>query len=489
MIARLMNAMVRRYLRKWDAELHSIKHDCPEVQEKELRKILKSPLIRRFHGHLDLESYQNQGSTSYSDYEDKIDELRNSAEAPKYFAQSSGTSGKKKLIPVTDAFVKGNQLRGPWYQLHTLYKHNPEMSVFRAKNLLIGGSLYEVSKSSIIGDVSGIMISRIPRYMRPWYVPKIKEAIQPDWASKLSISSLRASQTKNMSLIAGTPTWVLTVLRQTLEKVKVKKVSDLWPDLKAYVHGGVNFAPYKSQFEALIDIPGFRYIEVYNATEGFFAYQDRPFDEGMLLMCASEIYFEFIELEAYRSRKYKILKIADVQLEMSYVLLITTSCGLLRYIQGDVISFVTIAPFRIQVIGRIGEYINAFGEDLMLEEAQKSLLTISKGYNCTISQFTIAPKYISIDEKGKHEWYIEFEKAPLDLRLFEQNLDLYLQKLNHNYNQKREGDIAMGCLTVIKMPKGTTVRYLNDKGKISGQSKLPRMRNDRSIVDELINYL
>lgn len=484
-----MNTLVRRYLRKWDAELHNIKQHCSEVQEKELKKILKSPLIRRFHGELELESYQNQRLSSYSDYKDKIDQLRNSSEAPKYFAQSSGTSGKKKLIPVSDTFVKRNHLRGSWYQLHTLYAHNPKMSVFLAKNLLIGGSLYEVSKSSIIGDVSGIMISRIPRYMRPWYVPKIKEAIQPDWASKLSISSLRASQTKHMSLIAGTPTWVLTVLRQTLQNVKVKKVSDLWPDLKAYVHGGVNFAPYRSQFEALIDIPDFRYIEVYNATEGFFAYQDRPYEEGMLLMCASEIYFEFIELEAYRSGDYKIIKIGDVALNMSYTILITTSCGLLRYIQGDVISFVTTSPYRIQVIGRIGEYINAFGEDLTLEGAQKALLRITKDHDCTIGQFTIAPKYISINEKGCHEWYIEFESAPLNLQQFESDLDLYLQKSNHNYNQKRAGDLAMSCLRIVKMSPGTTVRYLKNNGKISGQSKLPRMRNDRSIANELVNYL
>ena len=284
-------------------------------------------------------------------------------------------------------------------------------------------------------------------------------------ASKLSITALRASQTKKMSLLAGTPTWVLTVLRQTLAKTQSRKVSDLWPDLKAYIHGGVNFEPYRSQFEALIDIPGFRYIEVYNATEGFFAYQDRPHERGMLLMCASGIYFEFIELSAYRSGNYKILSIANVRLETSYVLIITTSCGLVRYIQGDVISFTTIAPYRISVIGRIGEYINAFGEDLMLEDAQEALLATIENHNCTISQFTIAPKYISIDEKGRHEWYIEFEKTPTEIRKFERELDQYLQRINHNYCQKRAGDIAMGCLQIINMPQGTTLQYLSAKGQ------------------------
>lgn len=484
-----MNALVRRYLRKWDAELDSIKHNCPEVQKQELKEILQSPLILRFHTDLNLENFSNYPLTSYSDYTNKIKALKKSKSSPKYFAQSSGTSGTKKLIPVSETFVKRNHQRGSWYQLHTLYLHNPKMNVFRAKNLLIGGSLYEFDKRNIIGDVSGIMISRIPWYMRPWYVPKIKEAIQPDWAAKLTISAVRAAETTNMSLLAGTPTWVLTVLRETLTKTKSKKISDLWPDLKAYVHGGVNFEPYRSQFEALIDIPKFRYIEVYNATEGFFAYQDRPYERGMLLMCASGVYFEFIELNTYRNGNFKILNIADVQQGISYVLLITTSCGLVRYIQGDVINFITIAPYRISVVGRIGAYINAFGEDLMLEEAQEALLTTTENYNCTISQFTIAPKYISIDEKGRHEWYIEFEKTPIEMRAFEKELDLSLQKINHNYKQKRAGDIAMGCLRIINMPRGTTLRFLKGKGKISGQTKLPRMRNDRSIADALQVYL
>ena len=184
-----MNTLVRRYLRKWDAELDSIKYNCPEIQTQELKGILKSSLVQRFHGELNIYSFENYPLTSHSDYADKVEKLKNAVESPKYFAQSSGTSGIKKLIPVSDSFVKQNQLRGPWYQLHTLYKHDPEMTVFRAKNLLIGGSLYEYNENNIIGDVSGIMISRIPRYMRPWYVPKINEAIQADWGIETKYNS------------------------------------------------------------------------------------------------------------------------------------------------------------------------------------------------------------------------------------------------------------------------------------------------------------
>lgn len=489
MIEHLMNLLVRRYLKKWDNEINQIKENCAETQENELTKIRKNPQFQFFHGDISHEQFKAQPTSIYQDYESRIADLQRSDIAPTYWAQSSGTSGKKKLIPVAEDFITKNHLRGSWYQLHTLYEHNPKMSVFKAKNLLIGGSLYQDGSRQILGDISGIMISRIPLYMRPWYVPKIQEAIQADWSQKINITAQRASQTAHMSLIAGTPTWVLTVLRKTLALSQKEKISDLWPELQAYIHGGVNFQAYRQQFEQLIDIPSFRYIEVYNATEGFFAYQDRPHESGMLLMCASGIYYEFIRSDDYYHGNYQLINVSLVEIGVPYVMVITTSSGLMRYIQGDIITFVSIAPYRIQVIGRIGEYINAFGEDLLLSDAQEALVYACALHQCAIDQFTVAPSYISIQQPGYHEWYIEFNIAPSDIDAFADTLDHKLRMLNHNYDQKRTHDIAMICLKVIVMPRGTTINYLSRHGQINGQAKMPRMRNDRTIAIELLSIL
>ncbi len=486
----LMNRLVKSYLRKWSVELSKIKTNAIEVQEEELDYILDAPLVQYFHPGIDKSTFRTMPLSKYEDYQHLIELLLKSDHAIscRYFAQSSGTtSGTKKLIPTPDLFVKRNLLRGSWYQLHTLYEHNPHMSVFKSKNLLIGGALYEHNSRYTIGDVSGIMISRIPRYMHPWYVPRIREAISPDWEEKIRLTALAASKTNHISLLAGTPTWVLSTMRMVLDKTGLTMASDQWPTLQAYIHGGVRFEPYRSQFEALIDIHGFRYIEVYNATEGFFAYQDRPNDQGMLLMCTSGIYFEFIRLEDFRKNHIEILTLGEVSADQSYVMLITTLSGLVRYVQGDIVRFETIAPFRILVEGRIGEYINAFGEDLMLKQAEEALLNVSLQHACTIKNYTVAPNYINIQRAGFHEWFIEFEQTPESLNLFAKDLDDHICRLNTNYNQKRSGDIAMSALKIHSLPSGSILRYLQSKGSITGQTKLPRLRNDRSIADALLS--
>jgi len=491
----LMNYLVRSYIRKWDHELKIISHAPEAVQLKQLELIEKSGLVAYLHARQKKAGQKNivanSSLTSYEDIAQGIEKLRlDTSVKCRYYAQSSGTtSGKQKLIPTPEAFVKCNHLRGSWYLLHTLYGHDPTMSVFKQKNLLIGGSIYERRDDHILGDVSGIMISRIPSFFRPWYVPRIAEAIQPDWTSKLDITSTKAASEKNVALLAGTPTWVLSVLRTVLAKSEQRHLSVLWPNLKAYIHGGVDFRPYRHQFDQITEGLAMRYIEVYNATEGFFAYQDRPDKEGMMLMLNSGIYFEFISEDNYRSDIHDLLSLTEVELGINYVMVISTISGLVRYVQGDIVRFVTKAPYRIKVVSRIESYVNAFGEDLFHHQVQEALSKTNQRHHASISQYHVAPQYISIEHKGYHEWYIEWEKTPEEISEYEKDLDEALKTINPNYAQKRSGDIALAPLKIFNLPKGSAQRYFKEYSTLSAQSKLQRLRNDRKVADRLADIL
>jgi len=488
----LMNHMVRVYLRHWDKELQDISYNCALVQKQQLEEVLDSVFTSQLHQSVRPLAYSNFKRafpiTNYESVKEGILKIKDEGRIKcKYYAQSAGTtSGEKKLIPTPEAYVKKNHLRGSWYILHTLYQHSRDMSVFKAKNLLVGGSLYEDHGDYIIGDVSGIMINRIPSFFRPWYVPDIKTAVSADWESKIEITARQAAEESGIALLGGIPTWVLSVCQRILTYSGVDTLSDLWPNLQAYIHGGVSFDPYLAQFKSLISSPSFRYIEVYNATEGFFAFQDRPGLPGMLLMCASGVFFEFIEYEDFVKEMYtNAIEISQVELNKEYVMIISTITGLLRYVQGDIVRFVSIAPYRIIVTGRINEYINAFGEDLMLYHVEEALLKVNKYYAVTIKNYSIAPHYLSISEKGWHDWYIEFGDEPNDLTKYAQALDQEIIQLNPNYAQKRAKNLALNPLQIHQLHEGCIDQYFRKFGSIGGQSKLQKLRNDRVIAQRI----
>lgn len=486
-----MNRAVKFYISRFDKEINNIKYRSTQLQKEVLRKILRTPLVKRINDLSELhptDFHQNITISTYDQYEDKIIELLRRPRGINYFAQSSGTSGgSKKLIPTTEAFVKANHLRGTWYILHTLYHHDESMNVFKSKNLLVGGSIYQRHQEYIIGDVSGIMINRIPRFFHPFYVPSIQTAISPVWEEKIEKTALAAAKTPSVSLLGGVPTWLLTLLYRIVEITDHKDLMPLWPDLKAYVHGGVKMTPYWTQFSQLIPHPGFRYIEVYNATEGFFAFQDRPGEKGMLLMTANDIYFEFIDRYQYMAGQYgEILSLEDVEQDHDYVMIVSTTTGLLRYVMGDVVRFVSIAPYRLVVSGRVGEYINAFGEDLLVDQAERALTNTLLLHQSSIRHYTVAPRYIDVGIAGAHEWYIEFDKVPADIKMFAKDLDEAVQAENINYAQKRTGNIAMECLKIIPLRAGTFNQYIRERGKINAQSKVKKLSDDRHIVDLLL---
>ena len=282
---------------------------------------------------------------------------------------------------------------------------------------------------------------------------------------------------------------MLSTLREVLERCQKDSLSDLWPNLKAYIHGGVDFTPYRSQMDDITAGADLRYIEVYNASEGFFAYQDRPQEEGMLLMLGSGIYYEFIQESDYRSGDMNFLGIEEVQLGTNYIMVITSLSGLVRYVQGDIITFVTAYPYRVKVVSRIETYVNAFGEDLLLSQVQQALAMTNVLHQATVSQFHVAPYYLSLDSKGRHDWFIEWQQPPSDIELYAEDLDRAVKEVNSNYHQKRASSIALERLRIYTLPRGLSSRYFKKYGSLSAQSKIQRMRNDRLIADRLLQLL
>ena len=494
-----MNFLVRYYVKRYDAELDEVRYQSPLIQKKQLKKILDLPLAKYLNpqiGEQALSVDQWRASamvTDYDYYKSGIDNLLKAKPIKvEYFAQSSGTTtGQKKLIPTPEYFVRSNHLRGSWYILNILYRYSDTMNVFSSKNLLIGGAIYERNKDYWIGDVSGIMINRIPSFFRPFYVPSISEGVSPEWEQKIEVTARAASKETKISLVGGVPTWVLATFRKIIQYSGAEKISDLWPDVRAYIHGGVSLEPYKSQFLDLIDRSNFLFIEVYNATEGFFAVQDDPDQEGMLLMTKSGIYFEFVPHYLFQKdiKAQDILEISQVNLDTEYVMLISTQTGLLRYLQGDIVKFVSISPYRIKVTGRISEFINAFGEDLMLAQAQEALLKVAAIHNAEVNHYTVGPKYITIDNNGRHDWIIEFETPPQDIASFTRDLDTAIIESNGNYRQKRSGEIALESLQIYVASAGVFEKFLKLKGKLGAQGKIKKLSNDRIIIDEILQLL
>lgn len=493
-----MNVLVRWYVRRFDKELDRVRCDSISLQEKELTAIISEPLVLllnpSFRKGGSIDQFKSEvGISSYDDYKEKVEALlKNDPKRVEYYARSSGTStGVKKLIPTPEKFVCKNHLRGSWYIIYTLFQHSNRMNVFKAKNLLIGGAIYEKHEHYLIGDISGIMINRIPSFFRPFYVTDKATAIAPHWKEKIEKIVAAAIEEPDMALVGGVPTWVLSIFRKIMKEEGITKITDIWPGLCTYIHGGVNMSPYKSQFDEIIDSEDFLYIEVYNATEGFFAVQDDPHTDGMLLMTCSGIYYEFIPFELFDYIEFSgpIISLAEVEENVEYVMLISTQSGLLRYIQGDIVRFRSINPYRVTVTGRISEYINAFGEDLLLSQAEDALMSVCKNYDVQLANFTVGPKYITIDQKGRHDWYIEFIKQPKDLASFEKDLDEAIMLNNSNYAQKRSDGVAIEQLRVTSLERGTFMRYLELKGQMGAQSKVKKLSNDRIILEELDKFI
>lgn len=483
----IFNSIVRIYLKRHQKTVSNIRFKSLFLQERELVKILRSPLYR----NISMDAFFDCPPTTYDSYQKDIDARMFTGDGKfrsiSAFAKSAGTSGAaSKYIPTAKAYLKRNHIAAGWLTMHLMYALRPDMDIISNKNLLVGGAVYEENSDYTVADISGLLIRKIPKAFHKFYVPSIAEATMPDWEEKLKITSEKASNTEKVVMIAGVPTWILTLSKEILKISSKKCLTEVWPNLKVYLHGGVKMEPYHQQFLQLIPKQSrVLFMEVYNASEGFFAVQDTPVNEGMLLLTCHGIYYEFIKLTDYRAGVNKIFSLKDVECSEEYVILITNMSGLCRYIIGDTVSFTSKNPFRIVVKGRISEYINAFGEDLGLDIVNRSISEVCMKHDTTIRNYTVAPKYISIQEKGYHQWYVEFEKEPRDLISFTRDLDVNIQNKNFNYFQKRSDNLALKELEVVPLPKGFYDAFAKSQKKYGGQNKLPKLKNDRSLADQI----
>lgn len=406
-----------------------------------------------------------------------------------WFAKSSGTtSDKSKFIPVSDESLKENHYKASKDVLSLYYVSHPESDLLTGKGLVIGGShqISSINNDVHYGDLSAVVLQNSPFWSTWIRTPDLSIALMDEWESKIE----KLAQTtihENVTSMAGVPTWLIVLLRRILEITGKSTISEVWPSLELYMHGGVSFVPYKQQFEKLIGKP-INYLEMYNASEGFFAAQDDIDKEGMLLMCDHGIFYEFMPVSEFEGEQ-KTVQLNEVELGKNYALVITTTGGLWRYLVGDTIQFTSLCPFRIKVSGRLKHFINAFGEEVIVDNSDKAIATASEKTNTIVNDYTAAPIYFSEDGNGAHEWLIEFEKEPKDLQQFTYELDSALKSINSDYEAKRHRDIALRMPIIKSVPKNTFSNWLNSKGKLGGQHKVPRLSNDRNFIEEITSFI
>lgn len=404
-----------------------------------------------------------------------------------WFAKSSGTtSDKSKFIPVTDESLQDGHYKAAKDVLTLYYNFNPESDLLTGKGLVIGGShtINQVNEDVQYGDLSAVLLQNAPFWGGWLRTPELSIALMDEWETK--IEKLAETTIKeNVTSISGVPTWTLVLFKRILEMTGKKTMAEVWPGLELYMHGGVSFTPYREQFHRLIGKP-INYLETYNASEGFIAAQERPGDEGMLLFVDHGIFMEFLPVEEYGKENPRTLQLSEVEEGKNYGLIISTNGGLWRYVLGDTIQFISLNPFRIIVSGRLKSYINAFGEELIIDNSDKAIAIASRNTGAIVNDYTAAPVYFSDERNGAHEWLIEFSKAPEDFSLFVEELDKALKEQNSDYEAKRYKDIALGMPVVHAIKEGVFSQWLKSKGKLGGQHKVPRLSNDRTHLEEIL---
>ncbi len=404
-----------------------------------------------------------------------------------WFAKSSGTSGSRsKFIPVSAESLEENHFKASKDVLTAYYANFPSSDLLTGKGLVVGGShqIHQLNDMVQYGDLSAVLMQNAPFWGQWLRTPELSVALLDDWSEKLEKLALSTCN-ENVTSLAGVPTWTLLLLKRILDIKGKSTISDVWPHLELYIHGGVSFVPYRDQFEKIIGKP-INYLEIYNASEGFFAGQNSPGEEGMLLFTEHGIFYEFMPLEEYGRRHPRTIGLDKVELHKQYALVISTTGGLWRYLVGDTVCFTSLNPYRIRVTGRVRHFMNAFGEEVIVDNADKAIAAASARTGASVADYTAAPVYMSEQGNGAHEWLIEFARMPDRLDDFSRALDEALKQENSDYDAKRTADIALGPPRVHAVPEGLFAEWLKRNNKLGGQHKVPRLSNDRHLIEDIL---
>ena len=405
-----------------------------------------------------------------------------------WFAKSSGTtSDKSKFIPISEESLQDNHFKASKDLLTTYYNNFPGSDLLTGKGLVIGGShqLNKMNEEIQYGDLSAVLMQNTPFWGQWLRTPELKIALLDEWETKIE-QLAHTTADENVTSLAGVPTWTLILLKRILEIKGKSTIKEVWPNLELYINGGVSFVPYREQFDKIFG-GKVNYLEIYNASEGFFAAQQSPEDDGMLLFTEHGIFYEFMPVEEYGKKDPQTLGLNKVVTGQNYALVISTTGGLWRYLVGDTIQFTSLDPYKIKVTGRIKHYMNAFGEEVIVDNADHAVAEASERSGAIVNDYTAAPIYFSEHSNGAHEWLIEFEQQPNSLPEFITELDNALKNCNSDYEAKRHKNIALRLPVVHALPKGTFTEWLRSKGKLGGQHKVPRLSNERTIIEEIFS--
>ncbi|MEO6638948.1 MAG: GH3 auxin-responsive promoter family protein [Ginsengibacter sp.] len=404
-----------------------------------------------------------------------------------WFAKSSGTtSDKSKFIPVSEESLKETHFKGSKDVITSYYKNFPESDLLTGKSLVVGGShqVHSFNEEIQYGDLSAVLMQNTPFWGHWIRTPDLSIALLDEWESKIE-QLAQSTINENVTSMAGVPTWTILLIKRILDISKKATLKEVWPNLELYIHGGVSFTPYREQLNRLVGAP-INYLEIYNASEGFFAAQNGPGDDGMLLYTEHGIFYEFMPVEEYGKKQPVTVGLKQVELNKNYALVISTNGGLWRYLVGDTVQFTSIRPFKIKVTGRVKHYMNAFGEEVIVENSDKAIAIASAQTNAVVADYTAAPVFFSEHANGAHEWLIEFDKLPSDINDFIFKMDAALKSLNSDYEAKRYKNIALRMPILHVLKAGTFREWLRRKGKLGGQHKVPRLSNERKLVEEIL---
>ncbi|RYG22274.1 MAG: GH3 auxin-responsive promoter family protein [Chitinophagaceae bacterium] len=409
----------------------------------------------------------------------------------KWFAKSSGTtSDRSKFIPVSEEALEECHFKGGKDMISIYCNNRPDTQMFTGKGLVLGGShqINQLCDDIHFGDLSAVLIKNLPMWAEYYRTPNISIALMDNYEEKMD-KMAEATIKENVTNIAGVPTWTIVLAKKVLELTGKKNLLEVWPNLELYFHGAVNFGPYREQFKELIPSSNMYYLETYNASEGFFGIQDQDHSEELLLMLDYGIYYEFLPIENLDDEQPKTLSLDQVSLNKNYAIIISTNAGLWRYLIGDTVQFTSLLPFRIKITGRTKHFINAFGEEVIIDNAEQALAKACAATSAKVRDYTACPIYFKGEEAGGHEWIIEFESQPDNFERFVDVMDQTLRDINSDYDAKRFKDMALRRPKVHNAPRDTFYKWLKQRGKLGGQHKVPRLANDRQYVDDILTLL
>ncbi|WP_116790541.1 GH3 auxin-responsive promoter family protein [Flavobacterium psychrotrophum] len=470
-----------------------------EVQEELLHNLLDTAENTVIGKKYDFASIKNYATfarrvpvSTYEDLEPMIEQTRQGEQnvfwpSPiKFFAKSSGTTNaKSKFIPVSSEALEDCHYKGS-KDLLCLYLNNNEGSqLFTGKSLRLGGSkqLYE-DKNTVFGDLSAILIDNMPFWAELSSTPSSRVSLMGEWESKLA-AIVSETVNENVTSFAGVPSWMMVLLNRIMEQTGKTNLLEIWPNLEVYFHGGVSFEPYRTQYQNILPKPDFKYYEIYNASEGFFAIQDSNDSNELLLMLDYGIFYEFIPMDTFGTDRQRVIPLSEVELNKNYAVVLTTNGGLWRYMVGDTVRFTSLSPYRIRVSGRTKHHINVFGEELMVENTDKAIAKACKLTGAEVLDYTVAPIFMEGREKGAHEWIVEFSCHPQDPEAFRTHLDEALQSVNSDYEAKRYNSMTLNKLVLnVARPK-LFYDWLKEQDKLGGQHKIPRLSNERTYLEQL----